>query len=525
MSEGTFAPVQLKNWLEARLWRMLLAGIIAGLVASTGHAPFGFYLLGVLGLTVGFALVATTRTPRRAGLMGWALGTGYFAGTLSWIVQPFMVDAARHGWMAPFAIVLLAGGLALFWGLASALAHWLKPGRYLWLAWAACLAFSELTRGVIFTGFPWGGPGAIWVDTPLIGLAGLIGANGMGALTFALAAGLATALSCARKPLNLGPTGGLALTGGAVVLATVTGLQITRQDIPDRATAITVRLIQPNAPQHLKWHPDHVLGFLHAAIDLSMQPAETQPDLIIWPETSVPYLLERATPVLNEIAYVAAPAQVVLGIQRQDGGRYYNSLVALDAQGAPSALYDKHHLVPFGEYTPFGGLLHRFGIRGFAAQYGGGYTPGPGPRLMDLGVAGKALPLICYEAIFPASIHAAPERADWLLQATNDAWFGTFAGPQQHLAQARLRAAEFGLPMVRAANTGISAVIDARGQVVAQLGLNMAGFLDAAIPGALPKTVYAKLGDIPLKVLLIGIIVLFAVRRRKTPFDPTAQGR
>jgi len=507
------------DWVQSRLWRVIGAGILAGLVASAGHAPFGLYPLGFLGLMLGFWLVAKARTARRAVVSGWALGTGYFAGTLSWIVQPFLVDVARYGWMAPFAISFLAGGLALFWALASGLAYRLSPGRNLWLIWAALMGLGELIRGGTFTGFPWGGPALFWVDTPLIALAGFIGASGMGALTFAFAAAGVAALCASRKSLEL------ARVGGAAALLGVIGVFIGAQDMPERANPVRVRLIQPNAPQHLKWHPDFVLSFLERAIDLTGQPAESPPDLVIWPETSVPYLLQRAAPVLAEIAGQAAPAKVVLGIQRQEDGRYYNSLVALDEAGVPSAVYDKHHLVPFGEYTPAGGLLHRFGIRGFAAQYGYGYSPGPGPQIIDLGPAGKALPLICYEAIFPGSILGAPERPGWLLQATNDAWFGTYSGPQQHLQQARLRAAEFGLPMVRAANTGISAVIDARGRVVAQLGLNQAGFLDADLPAALPVTFYAQFGEWPLILLLIGIIALLSVRRAKSSFDHTRRAR
>ncbi len=492
-----------------RRWWLLLGGVGAGLVAALGHAPFSLWSLGLIGLMAGFLLIRRAGSPWRAGLVGWGLGIGYFAGTLNWLTSPFLVDAARYGWMAPFALLLMAAGLALFWAGASGLALWLGGRGRLWLAWPAAMGLAELLRGHVFTGFPWGGPGEFWVDTPFLGLAGWTGATGLGALSFLAAAWGARLFAGPRRALSL-----LALllaVGGALYLG---GRNLGRE-VAARAEPVTVRLVQPNAPQHLKWDPDYIGLFLQRAIDLSAAPAEgAAPDLVIWPETSVPYLLGDAAPVLREIATVAG-VPVVLGIQRAEAGpRYYNSMVALAPDGQVADIYDKAHLVPFGEYTPFGGLLYRFGIKGFAAQYGSGYSAGAGTGLLDLGQAGKVLPLICYEAIFPDDLRR-EVRADWILQITNDAWFGTFSGPQQHLAIARLRAAEFGLPFVRAANTGISAVIDAKGQIVASLALGEAGFLDAELPGALPRTFYARRGDVILTLLLLGIILALVARRRR----------
>ena len=187
------------------------------------------------------------------------------------------------------------------------------------------------------------------------------------------------------------------------------------------------------------------------------------------------------------------------------------------AGGAVTAIYDKHHLVPFGEYIPFGDLVFRLtGIAAFAAQEGFGYSAGTGPAVLDLGPRlGRALPLICYEAVFPGILRAAPARADWILQITNDAWFGTLTGPWQHYALARLRATEQGLPLVRVANTGVTAVVDAHGRAVVAMGLGRRGFLDARLPAALPPTPYARLGEWPLGgVLLAGFAGLLLWRRR-----------
>jgi apolipoprotein N-acyltransferase len=254
--------------------------------------------------------------------------------------------------------------------------------------------------------------------------------------------------------------------------------------------------------------------FLDRMITAGAAEAARKPDLIVWPETSIPYLLEDAGGVLSDALEASGGVPMAVGIQRAEGLRYYNSLAGIGADGTVGAVYDKQHLVPFGEYVPLGDVLERFGIGAFAAQAGYGYTAGPGARVIDLGRAGKVLPLICYEAVFPQDLRAAPERADWILQVTNDGWFGDLAGPLQHLAQARLRAIEQGLPLLRAANTGISAVIDARGRMVAQLALNVDGWLDADVPPALVPTPYARWGDLPATILLAAGLLVLGWRNR-----------
>ena len=197
-----------------------------------------------------------------------------------------------------------------------------------------------------------------------------------------------------------------------------------------------------------------------------------------------------------------------MGIQRSDGPRIYNSMVYLDEQGRQSGLYDKHHLAPFGEYVPFGNVLARFGIAGLASTTGHGFSAGPGAAVMNAGALGQALPLICYEAVFPQDVLAAPERADFILQITNDAWFGTRSGPYQHLAQAQMRAIEQGLPMMRAANTGVSAMIDPLGRITKQLPLGQAGFVDAVLPHPMMPTHYSRIGDIPVLIVLLATFLL-----------------
>ena len=273
-----------------------------------------------------------------------------------------------------------------------------------------------------------------------------------------------------------------------------------------------VRLVQPNAAQAVKW--DQGLADQHLGRLLDLTAEGIPADLTIWPETASPYMLEYAPSVAGMITAASGGRPVAVGIQRESGGRFFNSLRVLQGEGEEVALYDKHHLVPFGEYMPFGDALYRwFGITAFAAQAGATYSAGPGPAVLDLGAMGRVLPLICYEAVFPRLVNAAPERADWMLQVTNDAWFGIQTGPFQHADQARLRAVEQGLPLIRVANTGITAVIDARGRVMADLPFGTQGVLDSKVPGALPPTAYARWGDLPLALLLAGIAAL-ALRRR-----------
>ncbi len=471
--------------------RKAALALIFGLLTGLGQAPFAQTWFAILGLLAVFALFLTTVSIRQAVWLGWAFGTGYFGLVLNWIVEPFLVDIARHGWMAPFALIGLAAGLALFWALAFGLAK--RQGSL--LALVLFLTLAELARSYVLTGFPWGLLGYIWLDLGLDHLASVIGPHGLTLLTLL---GIWALLRVIERRSWRGLT--RLLAGFAGLLAY--GLWLAGIPAEPRPDAPIVRLIQPNAPQHQKWDPLLAPMFFQRSLSLTAEMAEPRPDLIIWPETSVPYLLNRSAGPLAQITEAAGRAPVVFGIQRRDGARYMNALAVLDREGVVSAVYDKAHLVPFGEYIPAAALTKRLGITGLADQDGFGFGAGPGLRLLDLPGVGRALPLICYEAIFPHEVAAAP-RGDFLLQITNDAWFGNLTGPQQHLAQTRFRAIELGLPMVRAANTGISAIIDGHGRILTRLELGRAGFVDAPLPGALPATIYAKTGDTPLIILLL----------------------
>ena len=444
--------------------------------------------------------------PRAAFAVGWWAGAGHFAAGLFWIVEPFLVQPESFGWMAPFALVGMAGGLALFWAVPFAIAGALtRPGPARVLALAGLLVLGEFVRSRILTGFPWGLSGYVWVETPVIQAVALFGPYLLGLLT--LVAALLPGLRSWR-----------AVAASAALLAAGWGFGAWRlaQPVPERPEPLVVRLVQPNAAQELKWQPGMAQQFYERHLRLTE--AEPRPDITIWSETAVPFLLEGSPELLAESAAAAGPGRLILGIQRSehDGGatRWYNSLAVLEPDGRPAAVYDKHHLVPFGEYVPWAGLIARLGIPGLETLTGGGFSPGPGPRLVSVPGVPPFLPLICYEAIFPDGLRAPQGRPEWLVQVTNDAWFGTLSGPFQHLAQARVRAIEQGLPLARAANTGISAMVDPYGRVLARLDLGEAGFVDSPLPRALPVTSYAAHGETAFFFSVGSILLLTALNLR-----------
>ncbi len=468
-------------------------------MVALGQAPLGFWWATLAALAGLVWLLERVPDRRGAFWTGLCAGTGYFALALSWIVEPFLIDIAATGWMAPFAVVLLSAGLGLFWGTAAVLA---RLSRVPALGFVVAFVALEWVRGVIFTGFPWAMLGHVWIGMPLDQVAALGGPS-----LLSLVILLAAALPVIWR--------GRGAAGSALILLAALGFGIWRLDqpLPDPRPG-TLRLVQPNAEQSIKWEAARAREFLDRLLILTAK--QNPADLTIWPETSVPYMLEYSPEVAGMVARASGGRPVALGIQRAEGDRFFNSLRVLEGDGVETARYDKAHLVPFGEYIPAGDLAYDwFGLSAFAAQAGNTYSAGPGPQVLDLGPFGKVLPLICYEAIFPREVNAAPERADWMLQITNDAWFGIRTGPFQHFAQARLRAIEQGLPLVRVANTGITAVVDAHGRVVAELAFGTMAVLDVRLPGALPPTPYSRWGDGPVAMLLAGLALAAVGGRRQ----------
>ena len=455
----TLIPSNL--WHKASRLTRLLIIFAAGGLAGLGQAPIDAPALTILGL--GFGIWAIHRSSDTSSFSsGWLLGSGYFAVSLAWIMQPFLVDFPVTGWIAPFALVAIAGGLALFWGATLALVK----GRAPLLICLALLA-AEVARSYVFTGFPWGLIGYVWIDTPLYQLASVMGPYGMTLLTLVMAYGVAHARLIYA----------LALIGFAVVLQIVPN--IAPVDTPHDAAI--VRLIHPNVAQADKWNPDKMEDIYQRHIALTQ--ADPPVDLIVWSETSVYLPIDMAK---NEIAAVAQDAPVIVGYQTSLAeGLYFNTLGIISPQGELQSEYHKSRLVPFGEYLPLARVAGLFGLQH------AGFSSGDGPSTLNIDGIGQIQPLICYEGIFPQFVGRSAIRPDLLVLITNDGWFGEGQGPAQHFAQARARAIELGLPMVRVANRGVSTVINPRGGYGASLQGEDSGFVDVRLPADLPAPFFA----------------------------------
>ncbi|RLJ41249.1 apolipoprotein N-acyltransferase [Litoreibacter meonggei] len=500
MMRRAFRPAARPSWAH------FASAVGFGALGALGQAPWSLWPVALLGFAGLIWLYKNVTSAPKAAWVGWAGGVGYFAVALFWLVEPFLVDIARHGWMAPFALFFMAGGLALLWATAFGVARRIGGVIALIVLWTA----MEMLRSVLFTGFPWATIGHIWSDHPIIQLAALGGTPVLTFLTLAISAG-----PSARK-IHVG----LIIAVVLLLASWGYGAQQLATNAAQKTGKI-VRLIQPNAAQHLKWDPEHVGEFLQRAVDLTAAPADTKPDLIVWPETSVPYPLNEAPTVLEAISRAAGGQPIIVGGNDRVEDGWRNTLTLLGPDGGRVQTYHKYHLVPFGEYIPFGETLSQFGIRGMASRDGGGFSKGSGPKLIELPGIGAALPLICYELIFPRSFRGLA-RPNLLLQITNDAWFGNISGPYQHLAQARIRAVEQGLPLIRAANTGISAVIDPWGRITAHTKLNEASYLDANLPAPTQPTWYSRLHDWPVQALLTLLLIWRIAARRRVSIDHAA---
>ena len=487
-------------------WVRFGALAVLGVFAGLGQAPLDLWPATIAGLALILLVLRSSPTPKQAAFHGWAFGVGYFGFTLRWIVEPFLVDIARHGWMAPFAIALMAAGAGLFWALTAGFAKRFAPQSLLMFGLAFVVA--EVTRSLILSGFPWALLGHSLIPTHLAQLAAFGGPHLLTLIVCLLAVALAM---FAERPRQKGMSFVLTM----FLLGAVTAATWAPPDAPtDTATGPIVRLVQPNAPQHQKWDPAYRDIYLNRMVALTGQ--GDVPDLVVWPETAVPYLLNYISDDLSLLSDAARGAPLVYGVQRTDAaGQFFNSLVVMGRGGEVQSLYDKRHLVTFGEYIPGARLLGKAGMTGLARNLGTGFTPGVESGPINIPGIGGAIPMICYEGIFAEEITDGGDRARLLLLITNDAWFGKAAGPYQHLAQARLRAIEQGLPMVRVANTGISAMIDAKGKIVGSLPLGVDGAIDVALPAALPPTLYVRVGDWPLFGVLLMLTLGHYARRNR----------
>jgi apolipoprotein N-acyltransferase len=516
-------------------WRRVLVAFLAGAVSTLALAPVNIWPAPFLTFPILVWLLDGSAAGRLGGALaaagaGWWFGFGYFVVGLYWIGNALLVDAKTFGWLLPFAVIALPAALAIFPAIGVALARLMwGRGQSRVLALAVGLTVSEWLRGHLLTGFPWNAFGyALASPLPLAQGAALVGIWGMTFLAVAVYASpavLADERIDTRRPW-------VAPVLSLVVLASLAayGAIRLRSNPTSYVDGVRLRIMQPNLQQDEKFNysqKQQVMSRYLALSDRASGPGASgihDVTHLIWPESAFPFFLTRDAGALAQIAALLPAGTVLItGAVRAPEGvpdavvtRAYNSIYVIDHDGSVLSAYDKVHLVPFGEYLPFQDFLEQLGLRQITNMRGG-FIPGDRRRILNVPRAPDVLPLICYEIIFPEAVPRG-ERPGWIVNLTNDGWFGASPGPYQHLQQARIRAIEQGLPLVRAANTGISAVIDPVGRIIDALPLGTDGVLDARLPRPTILTPYARTGDVPTG-LVLALAAALVLRRRRRPLS------
>ncbi len=501
-------------------FRRALFGIFLGALSVLAFAPVHAWPVlfltfgGLVWLFDGCHAGHAALGPRLkcGALTGFWFGFGFFLAGLYWVAEAFLVEPWRHGWLIPFVMTALPGGMALFFAAAGALAMamW-RPGAARVFALAFAFGLAEYTRGHVLTGFPWNLIGyGLLANGPLMQLAALLGVYALSVVAVLLFAAPAAIWSADR-----GPSKSTALLAALLLVALGLGALWGERRLAAATfaeTGVRLRIVQADIDQANKWRPENSVEIFNDYLDLTDSAGLDKINFVIWPETALPFFLADTSEALTAIGdALPQGTSLLVGAARYVDKRnaagdlasehVYNSLLLVDDEGRVRATYDKIHLVPFGEYLPFQDFLESLGFMQLTGVRGG-FTAGTGPRLMNIPGAPAASPLICYEIIFPDDVTDPATRPGWLLNITNDAWFGSSAGPYQHFHQAQVRAVEQGLPVVRAANTGISAVIDPWGRVLAEIGLGEKGLIDAGLPKVGPRTLFVRFGT-SLEILVL----------------------
>ena len=506
---------------DSGLVKPLLLSLSAGMIGACGFQPIGAWPLAPLSIAVLLWLIGCAPHLRSALARGWWFGAGQFAIGLNWIATSFTYQANMPAWLGWVAVLLLACYLAVYPAVAAGFA-W-KCGRggpiRLTAAFAAAWIVAEWLRATLFTGFAWNPLGVVLVSTPWAWWATVFGTYGLAALVVAMAG-----LLCVAVRRQWRRAAGLAL-----LIAAATIPQISTGRSPVAFTPLALRIVQPNIGQDVKWQEGSEQRHLALLARLSRHDFR-RPLLLLWPEAAVTlpmqdrrgdaYYRGRAAAQRKAATAMLGPKDLLLtggitigSVNGIDATSATNSIFALDSSGRILTRYDKNHLVPYGEYLPMRPLLAWLGLSRLAPG-DLDFAPGPGPQSFDLPGVGRVGFQLCYEIIFSGRVVDRQRRPDFLFNPSNDAWFGAW-GPPQHLAQARLRAIEEGLPVLRSTPTGISAVIDADGRLVRSLPWRKAGIIDAQLPAAKPVTPFARFGNVmPLTFALLLAIAAIAARRK-----------
>ena len=493
-------------------WRRFAVAALLGIAATSALPPVHLVPMLIVALTGLLWLIEGSKGIASAFAVGWAFGLGHFGTGFYWIANSLLVDAARFGWVYPFCVLFFGGSFALYIAVAAAT---LKATRARGIA--AVFAFAvlwtvvEWLRGHLFTGFPWNLIGTVWAGSEtMMQLAALVGLYGLGTLTVLAAAMPATLAGSSQR---LGDRwGGVFAVVAMLAFVWVFGWLRLGGAGDDVVPGVVVRLVQPDIAQDLKWDPAQRERNFEQTLELSRGPGFERVTHVIWPETAIPFAITGDTARRAMIATAVPPRGFLVSgaprVERPAGRppQVWNSLHVFDPSGAVAATFDKFHLVPFGEYMP---RVFRWALDWLRLTEGmGDFDAGPGLRTMVQPGFPTFSPLICYEVIFPAEVAAPARRPELLLNITNDAWFGISPGPFQHFAAARFRSIEEGIPLVRAANNGISAVVDSYGRVVTLLGLGRSGVVDSTLPRPIAAPLYGRVGDAILLALLLALAAL-----------------
>jgi apolipoprotein N-acyltransferase len=492
-----------------RGWRAHAAAAALGALSAAALPPI--HLIPVLLIAVPglLALIGAQPRVRGAALVGFWFGFAHHVVGLYWVTEAILIEAARFWWLVPFAVPGLALLLAPFISLACAVARLAPAGWPRVLALAGAWVLADLARQFVGTGFPWNLWGSVWAfpgaaGDVLLQPAALVSEHGLT---------LATVLLAATPALGV-----RAMAFGGIALAAWVGFGAWRLGQPQPVPpGVSVVLVQGNIAEGHKWDRAFVMETFRHHLDLTragVAEAERatpgQAVVVVWPETASPFLLERDADARALIAEAAGTPALVGSVRFDAANRPRNSLMAILSAAPPAAIYDKWHLVPFGEYQPSWMPLP------VQVVPGGGFASGPGPRTLHAPGIPPAGALICYEAIFPGQVVDEADRPDWMVNVTNDAWFGNSTGPRQHLAAARIRAVEEGLPLLRAANTGITAGFDAFGREQGRIGMRQSGTLVINLPGKLPPTPFARGGLIVPALLAAALLEAGLAARART---------
>ncbi len=483
---------------------------LLGSLSALSFAPYYILPFILIGLCFLMCFLNLATNKKQTALFSFSFGAGLGIFSLKWITNAFLIDGGTFSIFIPVALLGFALFMGLFFMMPALCSYYFKPGVQKWLAFSCFFVFFEWIRTWLFTGFPWNQLGNIWTCfLPILQTASLIGVLGLSLLTILLST------SFCLWPQKKYPLVMISL----FCLLTFAGTLTLMENKNENVWGVNLRLVQPNIPQSYKWDKNKALDNYNTLLSLSSENNQNITH-VIWPESAMPFYPEidevermRLMGALRQGSVLLSGGMRIVNLKKRE---LANSLFVFDHLANIVGYYDKAHLVPFGEYVPFREVLQIDKIVPIPSDF----KKGDGLKTMFIPKAPPVSPLVCYEVIFSGSVVNKEKRPEWLLNITNDAWYGISAGPYQHLSIAQMRAVEEGLPLVRSTNNGVSAIINPYGEIIASLGLGKQGVLDGSLPRANPPTIFSKYGNsIPLSMIFMLFILAFLLAQREKRYQ------